>query len=332
MGDPEGIIAAVGKSNGMSFGKGWVSLTGNYFLAGTNWTSVVARFGETVGIRADGTLWASEERAMGGALSRAKTPERLVKFGGETNWLGVAEDPSYPSLFLLQRDGTLWRWGMNHSASSRERSRPIRSFDPYRLGNNSDWVKMIPGDRSIYLWKRNGEAWVLSRGEHSMGLQGKELEPGTEAVRCESLDKSQWRTLMHHSRFQAGVREDGTLWFGVFPSLGNGQLSFSLDQISEEKDWVNVAIGSGELYALKIDGSLWRWRVGYSSKQANWILAARPVRLGTHNDWVAITSFRGGAVSLAADGSLWHWGYDRDPLLGPSRRPGKLENIFEKQE
>jgi len=58
--------------------------------------------------------------------------------------------------------------------------------------------------------------------------------------------------------------------------------------------------------------------------------------LGIHNDWLALGSLSDGTVSLAADGSLWLWpghAYTEDqPLLGPSRRPTKIADLFGKKE
>jgi hypothetical protein len=56
--------------------------------------------------------------------------------------------------------------------------------------------------------------------------------------------------------------------------------------------------------------------------------------MGIHHDWVGIGTVMHQTISLAADGSLWHWsGQDRSyqPLLAASRKPEKIENIFEAQ-
>ena len=148
----------------------------------------------------------------------------------------------------------------------------------------------------------------------------------------------QWRP------FQAGVREDGSLWiWDNMPENVNRHdplLSRKLQRMGTETNWVTVAGDhwSGfTLVALKADGTLWRWEQKfsyYAQPVAAPALAARlPKRMGKHNDWVAVCGDWGGFVSLAADGSLWYWrdrdmdAYERDggqPLLGSSKRPVKI--------
>jgi hypothetical protein len=91
------------------------------------------------------------------------------------------------------------------------------------------------------------------------------------------------------------------------------------------------------LAALKTDGSLWEWHPSYDEIRNLDLAKNRPVRLGNHNDWVALGGALGRWVSLAADGSLWCWWYrpqlvyygeSDQPLLAPSRRPSKIENIL----
>jgi hypothetical protein len=98
-------------------------------------------------------------------------------------------------------------------------------------------------------------------------------------------------------------------------------------QVGDASDWISLAGNGVWLIALKADGTLWKW--DFNSWWINgWPMALPPTRLGIHNDWLAI----GSDVSLAGDGSLWYWAepFGNNTILAPSRRPAKIENIFDK--
>jgi len=133
---------------------------------------------------------------------------------------------------------------------------------------------------------------------------------------------------------RCGVKDDGTLWSGVYlRSAPPGRKSpAEWEQIGEDTNWATVAMSRLGLVALKSDGSLWKWDRIYSQERRMWVLAETPgAALGTHHDWVGLGSGMGEVFSLAADGSLWLWppenSYDQ-PLLAPSKKPSKITNIF----
>jgi hypothetical protein len=243
-----------------------------------------------------------------------------VRIGEETNWLNVVRDSHFYSVLLLKTDGTLWRWGTNHWKQAWP---GLRSFVPQPIVAEHDWASIVSAGSSIYAWKQNGEAWIYDSGfeNHPRLLQ-----------RWPGFDKTKWRSLSQVARFQAGVREDGTAWlWGLSAPPSSGEEGV---QIGHGSDWVAVALSRLELVGLKADGSLWQWNFGYSQNRRMWFPGA-PVRLGTHHDWVAVGHTHDGIFSLAADGSLWCW-WDRDSysgaLLATSRRPTRIENIFDQVE
>jgi len=329
-------VLGLGERECIRFGGKWVSLTGSHFSEGSNWLSVAPGFLETVATRADGTLWVSAQPLSFADRSTAKrTLDQLVQFGGETNWQAAVCDNSWRSVLLLKRDGTLWRWGTNH-IDSHLRWPGLRAFVPYRLGTDSDWSEIVAASGSIYAWKRDGEAWVL-RPERTADGGRRELEPGRVMERRADFDKKKWKCLAQASPFQAGVLEDGTLWFWQFVGSFRALILHGQeDQLGHDSNWVAVASYGFGFAALKADGSLWKWDVIYSQTQLQWDPSENPVRLGIHNDWLALGSLSGGVVSLAADGSLWFWSdayySDDQPLLGPSRRPAKVADLFGKNE
>jgi ABC-type transport system involved in multi-copper enzyme maturation permease subunit len=341
----------------LNYGKKWISLGGNEFAPGSNWVDAVANSRETVAIRSDGTLWVSEKPlklwdAHGAPL--VEPSSGLVQFGQETNWLSVARFPD-SGVFLLRRDGTLWLWdwGTNYSFNARQApQRSLRDFQPRRLGDDSDWAKLLGSKGWIYAfaWKRDGSAWVLKHPELGrdpvlLSMQP-DLHPGLSLLRLTGLDNTRWRSLTASDQAEiAGVRDDGTLWCWQDQNRSLRWQTWSwpknpaLVQIGKDSDWAELAASWTRLVARKTDGSLWTWNV-----QGNYfwepfeVLHQPPVRLGTHSDWVALGVVGPDIISLAADGNLWSWpdsrpvaifGENSDLFLAASRKPAKIENIFD---
>jgi len=217
--------------------------------------------------------------------------------------------------------------------------------EPQRLGTESDWAKIIYARDRVYAWKNDGRAWLIHPPSPGSKPRKEEVSVAPDVVieRSASLDNFQRSSLAECWPWHAAVLDDGTLWAwtDVPPTLAQNGQSYAARapvQIGNERDWRAVAGGSGTLTALKADGSLWQWQWSYYRQQEFGLPTNAPVRLGTHNDWLGIGDAMNGTVSLAADGSLWYW-CNRDPdhysdcsdqpMLEPSRRPSKIENILD---
>ncbi len=340
-------------NSGIMLGGKWLSLSGNQIAPGSNWVDVVANFRDTVAIRADGSLWVSERpREVSTNAEDIPPPIELgpplVRFGQETDWQSVAKDISYESLgaVLLKTDGTLWRWSPNRRVP-RDEWKGLRSFEPHRLGADSDWARIRGVGDVVYCWKRDGRAWALHSPPRNPDQTHARPDPQVDTdmvmTRAQTLDNLHCRSLVRFGSLHVAVRDDGTLWaWDTHPReyTGSTWSIFSPQrpvQVGQETNWVSIAGDWRPLAALKRDGSLWQWEQGREDARRFDLRAMRPLRLGTHNDWVAVGSIFGCTVSLAADGSLWYWWYrspdpyyrDSDqPLLAPSRRPSKIENIL----
>ena len=317
------------------------SASSQLFIAGSNWVSAIAgRANElrtwqdqttpvvgrpdTVGIRSDGTLWVSDN-----SNPKAWTGNKLAQFGDETNWQQVARSWSTPSVLLLKKDGTLWRWGTNHFNGDKQPQRwpGLRAFIPYRIGTNSNWkIISTAGGYGFLAQRFDGTAWTVQvkKGGND------ELMPITKFDRIPLGKFSR-----AGDQFGAYVRADGTLWlWGELFGHGHNLSEFQPLQGGTETNWVSVAVTwDWRMVALKSDGTLWQW--GMNNHALTLDLKAPPTRMGIHKDWVAIVGTGNGVVSLAADGSLWYWParnlYEwSQPLLKLPKQPEFLGNVFGK--
>jgi hypothetical protein len=360
--EPGRLVLAYGEQTGFRVGGKWGSVSGNQIEPGSNWVAVAANFIQTVAIRADGTLWVSEKpRPVDPNLGYRGEQARLnsepaaplVRFGQETNWQSVVRQWYEDfSVILQKRDGTLWLWRHDHPLPKNAERLGLRSFEPHRLGTESDWARILSPYYSVYAWKNDGRAWVIHRPSRKPRKEEVSLAPGVVIERSASLDNFRWLSLARCWPWYAAVREDGTLWAWTDlppadPQDGQSFLAQPPVQIGHDRDWRAVGGGMRTLTALKADGSLWQWQWQPTPNPQGFDLTtSAPARLGTHRDWIgvgwiAVGDAMDGTVSLAADGSLWYWWtrgqpyYDANsdqPMLAPSRRPSKIENILDGKE
>jgi alpha-tubulin suppressor-like RCC1 family protein len=272
---------------------------------------------DTVGIQRDGTLWVSDN-----SNPKVWTGDKLSRFGNETNWQKVARSWSTPSVLLLKKDGTLWRWGTTYFNGDKQPQQwpGLRAFIPYQLGTNSDWKKISTASGYGFLAQKfDGTAWTVRV------KSGKdELTPATnyDQIPLEKLSRA-------GDSLGAYVRKDGTLW--LYDELHGHE--FETLQSGTDTNWISVAVTWDWMVALKSDGTLWKWDWHNHSFAIDF--TAPPTRLGIHNDWISIVNAEGGVVSLAADGSLWFWPCRKyyeysSTLLKLPKQPQFLGNVFGK--
>lgn len=314
----------------------WVWVRGaNRLVAGSNWIDAASLPSRVIGIRSDGSLWVSENFMSSGSPSQRSQPlqdaPKMSRFGGDANWSRIVKANPYWVL-LLKQDGTLWRWGTNSYSANKV---DLLDYEPIRLGNDAEWATMMGSDRVIYGWKKDGLAWVLHSDLRESSTGQIELEKGLFLERAARFDNTRWRSLSSVMAYEAGVREDGTLWTWraaeVWKNFKEENFLMAPVQFGTGTNWAQIAGRWDAAAALKTDGSLWQWRTLRNG--SNSVFDRAPTRLSKRNDWVAVSSLAIGFVSLAADGGLWcweeNWQYP-EPLLAISRRPIELENIFGK--
>jgi ABC-type transport system involved in multi-copper enzyme maturation permease subunit len=316
------------------------SVSGNHFAAGSNWVAASLNWRGIIGIRSDGTFWASEKPRPSlttsnlpinykGWLEDGPTP--FVQFGIETNWQSVAGS----LMVLLKRDGTLW--SLEKKSVDSKSYQGLLALEAHRLGMDSDWSRILQGNQGVYAWKRDGGAWNLHEAEFDKAGRllhsDVQLDAGTAAYRLPELDHLQFKNLKTYpmsDSSQVGVRDDGTLWYWDWRGRG-------VTQIGHDTNWAEVAGGPFQVLALRTDGSLWEWHWNLGLRQLREKLQEAPVRMGTHQDWAAVGYWLGDTVALAADGALWRcskrnaapdWMGGTDLWLAPSRRPSEIVNIF----
>ena len=369
---PDGRLRLAELRNDSSHLKPWDVLLGNLkfsmdpdrSVSGSNWLTIQRISREFIGIKSDGTLWASESPVQATKLSDGtwhindKGMWNLVRVGDGTNWSSLCRCDT--GALLVKKDGTLWRWGTEEQQT--RKGRPgIRAFTPEQIGTNSDWAEVFMSRYRPGLCKTDGSTWLADDWETN-NLQSLEILPGFRVYRIPTLRAGEFPSMASIYTYSShalrvGVDQDGSfrvwarqeLTWDKKHSFGNYKwVPFDM-AIGKEDNWLAVAGAGNKIITLKQDGTLWLWtfkedRFGTDEFQLAKTINITPTRLGTHSDWIAIATCWQDVIALAADGSLWFWplsGVDQYfdsekqpllPLLDISRKPQLLGNIIGKTE
>jgi len=311
--------AFIGESNWVSTSTRYVDFWNPKGLTADN-SGRVAGYLDTVGVQADGTLWINRE-----AKPRVWTGAQMTRWGSETNWHEVVRLGN--ALILLRTDGTLWQWGTNNIDWKNWSTHwpTVRDSQPVQIGRQTDWQQLVAFQNDGYVRNQSGQAWSLELGGTNIYAR-LERQTNLDQILSPTLAKT-------FDNQMAYVRHDGTLWFAGAPANGKPADSSAIrfGQVGTETNWARLALTWHWLVALKIDGTLWQWKLT-PDKALVLDLKTQPIRLGSHRDWVALSnSAWNGAEALAADGSLWFWpdrNMESATWLRLPRQPQPLGNVL----
>lgn len=288
------------------------------FVSGSNWVAIAPYSYVTLGIQSDGSLWAVPD------LNNGHT--KLRQIGRDTDWAVAAR--TVGAFLLLKKDGSLWLWGTNNSKIYEDRLKNDLATVPTRLGNETDWMSLVPYATYWTLAKKNdGTLWTWRDEESRTNMPHLALETNAN---------DQWISFSFNYQWSAGVSTNHELWFFYHPvrwTWGDGIPTYSMAvKVSADPVWKAVAFSdSVNPLLLKTDGTLWEWKFPNPEDWARFSEEPfRPVQLGHNSDWINVMPGDRMGIALAADGSLWSWGQLSDHIwLAPSRKPTYMGNVLQ---
>lgn len=302
---------------GREVGVTWRDIPGQVGSA-TNWVAVAAGCIYTLGVKADGSLWAWGYNAQG-QLGLGDTNERYtpVQVGTATDWVVVAAG-DFHSL-ALKADGSLYAWGRNDSGQL-GLGDTTNHYTPTYVGTGYVAVAGaqthslgIKADGSLWAWGSNSSG-QLGLGDFDISWLSP-VQVGTA---------TNWVAVAAGNGYSLGLKVDGTLW--AWGANNDGQLG--LGDIANRNIPTNVGAGwvmaSGYLLhslGLKVDGTL--WAIGGANDCGQLGLGSidskphsNPIQVGLDANWVAVVAGYNHSLGLKADGSLWAWGWNAYSQLG----------------
>ena len=288
---------------------------------GRNWATVAAGSFHSLGIRADGTLWAWGRNNNGG-LGLGDTADRSspTTLKG-VNCGKVAASAGSNHSLGIKADGSLWAWG-NNAVGELGLGDTTNRYSPTRVGAIADWATVKGGLTYSLGIRADGTLWAWGAGEKGkLGLgdtynRGIPVQVGTDA---------NWVAMAAGDYHSLGLKADGTLWAWGWNAqgqlgLGDTTIRYAPIQVGAGSDWVAVAVGTYHSLGLKADGSLWAWGYNVNGQLGlgydDYSYHTTPEQVGSANDWVTIAANASHSLGLRADGTLWAWGENTYGVLG----------------
>lgn len=176
-------------------------------------------------------------------------------------------------------------------------------------------VQMVSTEHTTMVIGTDGTLW--GKGDNIRG----ELGDGTR-TRQTFFDQvghdDDWAWVSSGFWQTAAIKADGSLWTWGSPQLTWIMFDHDLDnllvptQVGNDYDWKMVSVGSGLLFAIKDDGTLWGMGTnqsgGLEMADVNVRYSFVPIQLGNDSDWTQVFAARSRGYGVKADGSLWAWG------------------------
>jgi alpha-tubulin suppressor-like RCC1 family protein len=295
-------------------GDAQVDMPLNIKFKSCNFLEVSGGESNIIGIRTDGSLWASGNNHVG-QLGNGKTAssKKLIQISAQNDWHKI-ETGWYHSL-ALKNNGTLWAWGRNIVGECGIGNKSItRSIT--QIGLDSNWSSISCGIVESMAIKNDGTLWAWGHnqwGELGLGNTNNYLTPQQVG------SDSNWKYIST-GMSSFGIKNNGTLWaWGLndYGQLGlNNTTNFTTpQQVGSDSNWLLVKSGGTMTVAIKNDGTIWRW--GGWSWNKGLVGSKHPVQIGTDSNWLEVNlgkthlSFGGNGsinntvIGIKKDSSLW---------------------------
>jgi len=281
-----------------------------------NWATISAGKGFSLGIKADGTLWAWGKNNKGqlgnGTDIASQTPTQV----GNDKWLSVSAGHSF--VLAIKADGTLWAWGENNKGQlGNGTDNTIANPNPIQVGTDNNWWRISAGYRHSLALKADGTLWVW--GSNSIGQLGN----GTTSYAAQNvpiqIGSERWRVVAAGRFFSTAIKTDGTLWAwgdNYYGQIANGTTDTqpSPTQIGTDNKWKSVYAGQNHIVALKNDGTVYSWanEMGVGGFGQPGVVTQKAELSGI----VQIYAGDSFSFALKSNGELYSWGKNNLGQLG----------------
>jgi alpha-tubulin suppressor-like RCC1 family protein len=226
----------------------------------TDWTQVSAGQGGSIGLRANGTIWAwgTGYRGVLGNNSTLTVSSPVSVLGGFTDWIQV--DAGGQHRLGIRADGTAWAWSVNANGQLGDNTIVDKSSPISVVGGYADWVQLSGGWSHSLGVRANGTAWAW--GNNQLGRLG----DGTVANKSSPVSVvggfTDWVQVSAGTYHSLGVRANGTAWAwgnAAFGRVGDNTTinrSSPVSVVGGFTNWVQVAASNpaGSGHSLGIRG------------------------------------------------------------------------------
>jgi alpha-tubulin suppressor-like RCC1 family protein len=270
-----------------------VSVVGGF----ADWTRLSAGIQHSIGLRANGTLWAWGINTYGrlgdGTTTNRSSPVAVV--GGFADWNSAAAGNVHS--LGIRANGTAWAWGANINGRLGDGTTANKSSPVAVVGGFTDWIDLAAGlSQSIGL-RANGTIWTWGYNT------GGQLGDGTAVSKSSPVAVvggfADWIQISSTSIHTIALRANGTAWaWGSNTSgrLGDGTTankSSPVAVVGGFTDWVQVSANVHSL-GIRANGTAWAWGSNSSGQLGDGSLTtaskSSPVSIvGGFTDWVQVS-------------------------------------------
>jgi alpha-tubulin suppressor-like RCC1 family protein len=270
-----------------------VSIVGGF----TDWTQLSGGFKHSLGLRANGTLWAWGYNFLGelgdNTIVDKSSPVSVV--GGFTDWVQVSSGSHHG--IALRGNGTAWGWGENAFGRLGDNTTVDKSSPVSVVGGFADWIQLSAGSIHSLGVRANGTAWGW--GNNASGRLGDTTTTAQSSPVSVVGGFADWIQLSAGGSHSLGLRANGTAWawgFNGSGMLGDNTTVSKTSPVSVVggfTDWVQLDAGQVHSVGLRANGTAWAWGSNASGALGDNTIVNKssPVSVvGGFTDWVQISA------------------------------------------
>jgi alpha-tubulin suppressor-like RCC1 family protein len=309
----------------------------------TDWISASAGETHTVGLRANGTIWAWGGNGSG-QLGDATTINRsspVSVVGGFTDWVSVSimsgngfDADRARHCAGLRANGTAWTWGSNARGQLGNNTTTNTSSPVSVVGGYADWVSINASVAHTVGVRANGTAWAW--GSNGNGRLGNDTINNTSSPVSVVGGFTDWVLVSTGKVYTVGMRANGTAW--AWGSNNTGQIgdnsvtnrSSPVSVVGGYTDWAFITAGDAQTLGVRANGTAWGWgwnNYGHVGDNTT-IRRSSPVSVvGGFTDWVLVSGGDRHSAGTRANGTIWGWGFNGNGQLGDGTTISKRSPI-----
>ncbi|MBL9191582.1 MAG: fibronectin type III domain-containing protein [Opitutaceae bacterium] len=304
----------------------WLSLLGYFLLAvATSHAqstptsgAIAAGTSHSLGLRADGTVWAWGLNTNG-QLGDSSTTNREapVAVSALTGVAAVSAGASHS--LALKTDGTVRAWGLNTNGRLGDGTTTQRT-SPVAVSTITGITAVAAGGSHSLALKSDGTVWAW--GLNTNG----QLGDGSTTQRTSPVQIASFTgviAIAAGTSHSLALKSDGTVWaWGLNTNgrLGDGTTTqrTSPVQVSTITSITAIAAGGSHSMALKSDGTVWNWGLNSNGQLGDGTTTQRtsPVQIGSFGSVASIGAGNTHSLAVKSDGTTWSWGLNSNSQLG----------------
>jgi len=213
----------------------------------SDWKAVAASAGGTFALKNDGSLWSCGYNWDGqlgqGTVYPTYQVTTLTRIGTDNDWSAVSSTGNHS--VALKTNGTVWAWGRNNNTPTGVLGQgdTVNRPSPTQVGTDTDWVKIVAGDRNSAAIKSDGSLWTW--GENSSGQLGIGNVSAPNVPRRVGT-ANDWDEVVYGSGDMYGLTTAGNLrGAGYTPYLATAasQYSYTYTYVPESLGWMRYGAG-----------------------------------------------------------------------------------------